>query len=263
MRQERVTVTGKGDRWLVEWPTRIAPMADLICFPGAGAGASVFRPWANRLPAFAAVLGCQLPGRENRIDEPPALGIADAADEIVAQYRTIRPQGRPFVLFGHSMGGVLAFEVAQRLAASGRVASALLLSASAPPVAARADAALTDDALRALLIGYDPENRRITGNEELYAALAPVLGHDIAMLRRHEIAPETPRLDVNAHLMSGEADTIVPAGSVARWAEFLRGPVTRHELMGGHFFPFRESQDRILELMKRILHEAVGRRAGG
>lgn len=265
MRQERVTsaMKGNGDRWLVEWPTRIAPMADLICFPGAGAGASTFRPWVNRLPAFTAVLACQLPGRENRIDEPAVCNLADAADEVVAEYLAIRPAARPFILFGHSMGGALAFEVAQRLAAAGRRASALLLSASAPPFTARADTAINDDALRALLIGYDPENRRITGNHELYAALAPILGSDIAMLRRHEIAPATPRLDVNAHLISGDVDTIVPAGSVARWAEFFGGPVTQHEVIGGHFFPFRESQDHVLELMARLLREAVGRRAAG
>jgi surfactin synthase thioesterase subunit len=263
MRHKRVTVMVSDDRWLVEWPTRIAPMADLICFPGAGAGASTFRPWVNLLPAFVAVLACQLPGRENRLDEPPALSISDAADEVVAHFLAIRPAGRPFVLFGHSMGGVLAFEVAQRLAATGRVASGLLLSASTPPVAARAGTDLDDNALRSLLIGYDPENRRITGNEELYTALAPILGSDIAMLRRHEIAPGTPRLDVSTHLMSGEADTIVPAASVARWAEFIQGPVTRHEFTGGHFFPFRESQDQVLEHVTRILLAAVGRRAGG
>jgi surfactin synthase thioesterase subunit len=236
-------------------------MVDLICFPGAGAGASVFRPWVNKLPAFTSVVACQLPGRENRINEPHANSLVHVAEEFVAAYLSIRPRVRPFVLFGHSMGGALAFEVCRRLAAEGRNGSAAILSASAPLVVSRKDTAIDDTTLRDILIGYDRENIRITGNDELYAALAPVLGGDIAMLRRHAIAPRERHLEVDGHLISGKSDPIVPAASVDRWAEHFTGKVTRQEVPGGHFFPFRESQSRVLTLLAKILRDTVARKS--
>ncbi len=80
------------------------------------------------------------------------------------------------------------------------------------------------------------------------------------MLRGHAIAPGTARLNVSVHLMSGEDDGIVPESAVARWAGYFDGPVTHHAIAGGHFFPFREGQDLVLELITRILRETVARR---
>jgi surfactin synthase thioesterase subunit len=80
------------------------------------------------------------------------------------------------------------------------------------------------------------------------------------MLRRHAIPPGTPLLEVNAHLMSGVEDAIVPSVSVARWAKFFAGAISHHEIAGGHFFPFRESQNHVLTLITEILRPTVARR---
>jgi surfactin synthase thioesterase subunit len=61
--------------------------------------------------------------------------------------------------------------------------------------------------------------------------------------------------------MCGEADPVVPPGAVARWAGYFSGPVTHHAIAGGHFFPFRGSRDRVLELMAGILRETAARRS--
>ncbi|MDH3668840.1 MAG: alpha/beta fold hydrolase, partial [Paracoccaceae bacterium] len=116
-------------RWLVDWPARVAPLASLLCFPGAGAGASVFRGWAEGLPPYVSVSSAQLPGREERIDEQPAENLPAVADAIAGEWLARR--ALPTVIFGHSMGAVLGYEVAQRLSQAGRPATALVFSASA------------------------------------------------------------------------------------------------------------------------------------
>jgi len=243
--------------WLVGWPCRLTPLVDLVCFPGAGAGASVFRPWAGRLPGYAALLACQLPGREERIDEAPADDLGGAAAKVVDALAA-RPESRPLVLYGHSMGAVLAFEVAHRLAGMGRAPSALLISASTPPTG-HGGGGMDPQALRDLLLAYDPGNAAILESDELFAALAPVLRADIALLRRHRIigAPLSPT--VQGCLLGGASDPVVPPPAVAQWTSHFAGPVKQATLPGGHHFPFRESQDAVLQRLAAALRRAIGR----
>src|SRR5438105_324520 len=91
------------------------PRADvrLLCLPYAGGGAALFRTWADALPPTIEICPVQLPGRETRFREPaisrwdPLLG---QLAEALAPYLD-----RPFAFFGHSMGALLAFELAHRL----------------------------------------------------------------------------------------------------------------------------------------------------
>ncbi len=239
-------MSGSAGDWLVEWPARVAPLANLLCFAGAGAGAAPFRKWAARLPPYVCVLACRLPGREARMAEPFAGSLAEAADQIARDYSARRSGAGRLVLFGHSMGAVLAYEVARRLACAGRDADAVMLAASTPPGGARG-APVDADELRTLMLGYDEANARITGSAELFEALGPVIAADIALLRRHSIGPDA--LGTPAHILSGADDTVVPAAAAARWAQHLSGPIERRTMPGGHFFPFREAEAEVLALL--------------
>lgn len=236
--------------WLVEWPARMAPLADLLCFAGAGAGAAPFRGWAARLPAYVSVLACRMPGREARIGEPFVSSLAGAADCIAQAYLGLREPPRRLVLFGHSMGAVLAFEVTRRLSRQGRRPDLLALAASTPP-GGKCGATIDAEALRALMLSYDGANARITENPELFDAVGPAIAADIAMLRAHSVAAET--VETPALLLNGTADEIVPAAETALWSAKFAGPVEQRSLPGGHFFPFRESEAEVLKLLARHL----------
>jgi medium-chain acyl-[acyl-carrier-protein] hydrolase len=113
-------------------PARV-PRMRLIAFPYAGGGASVFRRWIGDLGHsewldFAVI---QLPGRENRIAEPPYRDLTLLLNEL--QFALKPLISLPYVLFGYSMGALLAYEVALRLAASGRIPRHLIVAARTPP----------------------------------------------------------------------------------------------------------------------------------
>src|SRR5579883_2155511 len=85
----------------------------LFCFPYAGGAASIYRLWPQLLPETIEVHAIQLPGREGRLLEPTYVRLAPIIDEVT---QAIAPLlDRPFALFGHSLGALLAFELARQL----------------------------------------------------------------------------------------------------------------------------------------------------
>src|SRR5438128_8987281 len=89
----------------------------LFCFPFGGGGASTFGKWPTILPTTVEVCPVQLPGREERYGEPAYTDLVQLARVIVPE---IQPYlDKPFAFYGHSMGALIAFEVARALRESG------------------------------------------------------------------------------------------------------------------------------------------------
>src|SRR5258708_14407398 len=108
--------TRKDSPWIAVPRPLVQPRMRLICLPHAGAGASLFFNGAEPLQTAGIELrAVQYPGRENRLSEP----LLASTEAMVAAMVTVWPQmssGQPCALFGHSMGALLAYELAVALA---------------------------------------------------------------------------------------------------------------------------------------------------
>src|ERR1044072_860665 len=96
----------------------------LFCFPYGGGAARAYRPWTKALPPEIDVCAIQLPGRGNRLREPPLTKMSLAVD--LAGREIVSLLDRPYAFFGHSMGAILAFEVVRLLRRSGHQSPAHL-----------------------------------------------------------------------------------------------------------------------------------------
>jgi medium-chain acyl-[acyl-carrier-protein] hydrolase len=165
------------------WLTKVAggPGAALICVPHAGAGSLAYRTWAPHLAEGMGLMIAVLPGRDRRMREPPAIRAAEVIEPLGA---AIAAEHQPHVLFGHSMGALVAFGVTQWLRDNGFPGPlALVVSGSpAPSAMPRADFhRMGDDAFVAMVrsLGGTPEE--LFAHPGMRARMLSLLRADFAL----------------------------------------------------------------------------------
>ncbi len=219
----------------MSWVVPFAPLGArpvLVCLPQAGSGCGVFRSWQELLGDEVAVLGVQLPGRENRFTDPPPESFAEAVAEIVAALVASVPPGTATVLFGHSFGGLLGYEVARALPAS-HTPTALVVAASRPPhLSGRAAGSMGADGATEvflkLLAGKDLD-------DDVRELVMAVLEQDADLSATYEDPGGAP-VPCDLHAWGGEADDVVTAPQVEEWRGYAGAAFQARQFAGGHDF---------------------------
>ena len=251
---------GTIDRWIKVFEPRTHASLRLFCFPYAGGGASVYRLWPRGLPPDVEVVAVQPPGRESRWREEAFRHVAPMADEALAGLEG--QLDRPFVFFGHSMGAILAFEVARRLArsnppgAGGATLRHLIVSGRPAPSMPEVHPPIHDlprDEFIGQIRRYSGTPEEVLQNDELMGLLEPLLRADFAVSESYEHeAEKAPLLSIPVTAIGGSDDPDVPVEHLAPWAEVTSGPFREHVVEGGHFF-VNEQRDETLEIVARTL----------
>ncbi|HKS15481.1 MAG TPA: alpha/beta fold hydrolase [Pseudomonas sp.] len=209
----------------------------LLCLPYSGASAMVYSRWRRSLPAWLQVRPVELPGRGTRLGEPLQTDMQALARQLAGEQLLTTP----YAILGHSLGALLAFELAHALEAMGCPGPvALLACGTAAPTRRedydgehwrnpKTDAELIND-LREL--NGTPEE--VLANRELMSLTLPVLRADFLMCGRYAYR-QRPKLRCALHVLGGEDDRASQEQLLA-WRGETTGAFSLRMFPGGHFF---------------------------
>jgi len=248
---------------LRRWRSGHSAQLRLFCFPYAGGNSYVFKTWAECLPQNTEVCAVELPGHDRLFEEQPFIrlpplieAIADSIDQSLEL---------PYVLFGHSMGALLAFELTRELRRRGAPEPAKLFVSAhraphlpdpRPKVAELSDADFIDELHR--LQGTPPQTLE---NSDLMVLLLPLLRADFALCESYEYTQEVP-LECPIVAFGGLDDNELKYQEVLSWGEHTTGKFHIYMMQGNHFF-IHTAKKLILEVVSdelTMLKEAnVGR----
>jgi surfactin synthase thioesterase subunit len=239
-------------RWFLSGGELRAPVR-VICFPHGGGDPWAYASWQSGLGATADVLAVCLPGRGRRGDEPPPGSIAELADR--AAVAVAAAADRPTYLFGHSLGALVAFEVARRLREASMLRH-LVASGSAAPALLPTDYLRWADQLdgRAFaeaMVRFEGMAPEIASDPDLQELLLPDLRADCRLIAQYRYQPAAP-LGLRLSLVNGRDDWHISAEVLEPWRTEVTSAPEHHWRDGGHFY-FADRPDAVLDLLRSLI----------
>ncbi|WP_434444101.1 thioesterase II family protein [Lentzea sp. E54] len=244
-----------GSRWFRRYRPAPAAESTLVCFPHAGGSASYFLPVARALAGELDVIAVQYPGRSYRRSEPCFVTIDALADAVADELAGMTD--RPVTLFGHSMGALVAFEVARRWEADGRTPLSLLVSGRrAPSVRRERDVRLdtAGDAIAELTRLGGTEQTLVEDDAFVSQTVLPVLRADYEAVRSYETGTRAEALTAPILAYVGDDDPEVEQKEALAWQRHTTGGFELRTYQGGHFYPVTEGSDVLT-----VIRDAVAR----
>ena len=215
--------------------------------PHAGGSPGQYRFLRDHVPATTRLAIARYPGREKRLGEPFAPSLGHLADE-VATASSASGLRRPVIL-GHSMGGLLAVEVARRLLPP----PAVVISGRGPATTADGTQIHTrgDDELVARIYALGATPVGLLDPPDARALFLPPVRDDYRLVETY-VPTSTEPLPIPVHCFAGDDDPTVAVDEVAACAELTTERFDLTVFPGGHFF-LSENPVAVGTALSRIL----------
>lgn len=227
----------------------------LICFPFAGGNKYSYRDFQAKAPASLELIPFDYPGRGARMRDPLLTSINAIVDDL---YEPVCKAiaGSDYAIYGHSMGGLVAYAFTQKMLASQqRLPLHLFITGTSSPSARSLDPKKRhlmpkkEFIEEIILLNGMPEE--ILKNAEMMEYFEPILRSDFSATETYQHSPDYPLLDIPITVITGTEEDF-EEGAVERWQEMTSVPVEFHTRPGKHFFIYDYPDDILSIIAKNI-----------
>ncbi len=242
--------------WLIRGNCQADAPVRLICFHSMGVGASLFTRFLLNPPDDYDILAVQTPGRENRMAEPVAESVVELVDQIVPHLLPLFD--RPVVIWGHSFGGIVAWEVIRQLYDRHHCEPFhfVVTGTEAPHVVPMWQK--REIMLKAMVPDNSPEyllsqSRFVDDPEFFKRIIVPGMRRDMSLLQSYRFRPSPP-LNCPMTAFAARQDDMVYTDLIREWSGYTDGGLELIEVDGDHWF-----LDRNRELITAAFREIAMR----
>ncbi|WP_408993612.1 thioesterase II family protein [Streptomyces sp. 1268] len=229
------SASGEPSAWIRRFHAAPSAPTRLVCLPHAGGSASYFFPVATALTPGVEVLAVQYPGRQDRRTETCVDDLHELADHVARELKLW--SDRPVTLFGHSMGAVLAYEVARRLRGSDVELLGVLASGRGAPSRARVHDVhlMRDDMLLREVRALSGTEDKLFEDDEIVRMVLPALRSDYKAVETYRHDPDD-KLSCPVVALLGDDDPRVSEDEARAWEDHTDGEFGMRVFPGGHFY---------------------------
>ncbi|MGB3534595.1 MAG: thioesterase II family protein [Microcoleaceae cyanobacterium] len=252
-----MTTTKNFNHWFTCFQPCPEAQLRLFCFHYAGGGSLIFRNWSNDLSSNIELYAIELPGRGKRLCETPYTELQALIQTLSLAFSSYLD--KPFAFFGHSMGGLVSFELARQLRQEYHLSPRCLFVSGCrapqfpnphPPIHQLSDAEFIEELRR-----FNGTPEAILQNQELMELLLPSLRADFAIIETYNYQHELP-FDCNIIAFSGSEDQKVSQTEMQAWQQQTNANFHLYTLPGDHFF-LHSHQLTLLQLLNQEITQIL------
>lgn len=240
------------DNWFVRYHGEQNTILRLICLPYAGGGISTYSNWIDEVPLGVEVIAVQPPGRGTRFIETPFDAMQDLVNSLYNALTSLISE--PYVIFGHSLGSGVGYELLKKLINNGQPLPLCFLASGgrAPHVEKQKlnINTLSDDEFKERLIKLNGTPPDILENREILDLFMPVLRADFKIA--DDYSGSVCCIDCPVTVLGGTDDYTISMGELLAWQDLFVKPIELKMVSGDHFFVENNVKDTLSVINSKL-----------